>query len=194
MISMKKISLNTVETNEPDNGLAIDESLIAHPSSPQPFTVQPSKKDTPMKKKNTTALTIIILAIIAGIGTGFGANAFMGKTGSLAGDNTLTQAGSPTDGIKVGDVYGNPNEKDLKDSAEGVVQIGGVDGEGSHHILRPGGPSQTVYLTSSSVDLDNFEGTKVKIWGETFSAQKAGWLMDVQRVKVLELNAKLPTE
>ena len=63
---------------------------------------------------------------------------------------------------------------------------GGVDGEGSHHLVRPGGESQNVYLTSSIIDLDQFVGRSVKIWGATFEAQQAGWLMDVGRLQVLE--------
>jgi hypothetical protein len=29
-------------------------------------------------------------------------------------------------------------------------------------------------------------GKKVQVWGETFKGQKAGWLMDVGRIKALE--------
>jgi hypothetical protein len=36
------------------------------------------------------------------------------------------------------------------------------------------------------VDLDRFVNHKVTVWGETFAAQKVGWLMDVGAVKVLE--------
>ena len=60
--------------------------------------------------------------------------------------------------------------------------------------MRPGGESQNVYLTSSVVDLDLFVDHKIRIWGETFSAQKAGWLMDVGRVEVIELNVEKPSE
>ncbi len=66
------------------------------------------------------------------------------------------------------------------------MEKGGLEGEGSHKLIRPGGDDQTVYLTSSIVDLDKFAGHKVKVWGETFSSQKAGWLMDVGKLKVLE--------
>ncbi len=98
---------------------------------------------------------------------------------------------SKTD-IKVGQVFGSNDEKTFRDHAVGVLVKGGIDGEGSHHLVRPGGPSKNVYLTSSVVDLDMFEGDKVEVWGETFGAKKAGWLMDVGRVKVLELNATQP--
>ena len=75
--------------------------------------------------------------------------------------------------------------KTFKDSAEGQLVEGGVDGEGTHSLKRPGGENQTVALTSSVLDLSKFEGKKVKVWGETFAAQTAGWLMDVGKVEVL---------
>lgn len=192
---MKKISLNSVETQDADNGLAIDESLIQNATPSQPFTT-PQQKDIIMKKKKSPLVPLILfLAVVAGIGTGYGINkttaSHDAETAEVIKDLNV---GSPTGGIQVGEAYGSPEESSFKDSAEGIIQAGGVDGEGSHNLVRPGGKSQTVYLTSSSVDLDKFVGAKVKIWGETFSAQKAGWLMDVGRVKVLELNAELPKE
>jgi hypothetical protein len=94
----------------------------------------------------------------------------------------------------VGDVFGVQDEKTFKDSAEGYLEIGGLDGEGSHKLLRPGGDSQTVYLTSSVTDLDKFDGMSVKVWGETFKGQKAGWLMDVGRVQIVSPQGEKPTE
>lgn len=87
--------------------------------------------------------------------------------------------------VKVGTIYGQDSEA-FKDSAQGTVAKNGTQGEGSHRLLREGGDSQTVYLTSSTLDLDLFVDHKVEVWGETFAAQKAGWLMDVGKVKVLE--------
>jgi len=34
------------------------------------------------------------------------------------------------------------------------------------------------------IDLSGFVDKKVEIWGETLAAKKAGWLMDVAKVKV----------
>jgi len=39
-------------------------------------------------------------------------------------------------------------------------------------------------LTSSVVDLSQYEGKKVKVLGETQKAIKEGWLMDVGKVEV----------
>jgi len=91
------------------------------------------------------------------------------------------------DQLEVGKVYGLEDAKKFPDQSEGVIEKGGMEGEGSHHLVRPGGASQTVYLTSSVVDLDLFVGAKVIVKGETFSAQKAAWFMDVGNVKVVEM-------
>lgn len=74
----------------------------------------------------------------------------------------------------------------FSDTAQGVIQAGGLNGEGTHQLVRDGGPSQTVYLVSSIVDLDQFVGKKVEVRGQTVKAQKAAWLMDVGRVKILD--------
>lgn len=80
---------------------------------------------------------------------------------------------------------GIADKKTFKDSAEGKLKEGGIDGEGNFHLERPGGVSQNVYLTSSTVDLAQYIGKKIRVHGETFKAQKAGWLMDVGLVEVL---------
>ncbi|MEO8581279.1 MAG: hypothetical protein ABI425_01725 [Patescibacteria group bacterium] len=155
-----------------------------------------SKRNTDMKPKTPVIVVILLVAIVSGLATGTGIHALNQKGGSLLGSN---ESGSikeqtPSSSIKVGDVYGSPKEDTFKDSAEGVLQAGGIDGEGTHKLVRAGGISQTVYLTSAVTDLDKFIGAKVKVWGETNTAQKAGWLMDVGRIKVEELNAEIPEE
>lgn len=88
--------------------------------------------------------------------------------------------------VKTDKEVGSTDTKTFRDSAEGALEEGGINGEGTHKLIRDGGPSQTVYLISSVVDLNEFLGKKVQVWGETIDAQKAGWLMDVGRVKILE--------
>ncbi len=88
--------------------------------------------------------------------------------------------------LQQGKEVGSSDTKTFKDTAIGVIEKGGLNGEGTHKLIREGGPSQTAYLTSSVIDLDQFIGKKVQVWGETFKAQKAGWFMDVGRVKVIE--------
>jgi hypothetical protein len=72
------------------------------------------------------------------------------------------------------------------DTAEGILEEEGIGGEGTHHLVVEGGPSKYVYLTSSVIDLESFVGKKVMVWGQTLSSKKAGWLMDVAKVKVTE--------
>ena len=77
----------------------------------------------------------------------------------------------------------------FRDEAEGVVEKNDqLDkyAQGTHKLIRPGGESQTAYLTSSVLDLDEFVGKKVKVFGETFGSQQVGWLMDVGKVEVIE--------
>jgi hypothetical protein len=35
---------------------------------------------------------------------------------------------------------------------------------------------------------------EVKVWGETYKGQKAGWLMDVGKVEVIDPQAEPPVE
>jgi len=153
---------------------------------------QPIQEDKiPMPPtKNKLLLPLVILGVILGIGTGY----FVAIKRLQSSGVTPTMGSAPQEltsstAIKVGDVFGSADEKTFRDTAEGILQPGGIDGEGSHHIERGANKSQWVYVTSSVVDLDLVVGTKVQVWGETNQGKKAGWLMDVGRLKVLELNA-----
>lgn len=133
-------------------------------------------------KRNVKQLIFgVILIVVLGIGSGYGLNRVIGKNGS---------GGKPDGGVSNGEpgnvVVGTKNAGSLKDSAEGVLQEGGLDGEGTHKLIRPGGDSQTVYINSSTLDLSQFVGKKVKVYGETFAGKKAGWLMDVGKVEILQ--------
>lgn len=138
---------------------------------------------------------MIVLAIAAGTATGYGGYLLKAKasgTTPLGGSETIQKIAG--DSVKAGQIFGVQDEKTFKDSAEGYLEEGGVNGEGSHHLLRAGGASQTVVLTSSVTDLSKLTGMQVKVWGETFKAQKAGWLMDVGRVQVVNPQGSPPTE
>jgi hypothetical protein len=138
-------------------------------------------RDNFQKKSNKTFFLIFTFLVVAfGIGSGY----FLALGGRLVPEEI--KSGISKEEVKAGVIVGSGDEKTFPDSAEGVLIRGGIDGEGSHHLVRDGGESQNVYLTSSIVVLDNFEGHKVKVWGETFAARKAGWLMDVGKLKVLE--------
>lgn len=116
--------------------------------------------------------TFVALAVIVGAIIGFGFSRFNKK--ATKSDNSKVTSKSA----------GIVDKKTFKDSAEGILREGGIDGEGNFHLERPGGESQNAYLTSTTVDLSNYIGKKIKVWGQTFSGQKAGWLMDVGLVEI----------
>lgn len=122
--------------------------------------------------------SIFVIVILAGIGVGY----FLSRLGGpVTITSQTTQGGSSA---AKGTVFGSNDTATFKDTTEGTLQNGGIDGEGQYHLVRPGGDSQNVYLTSSLVDLSQFIGKKIKVWGQTQAAQHAGWLMDVGRVEV----------
>jgi len=125
---------------------------------------------------------IVILVVVAllGVGTGYALSQNSSSTDPITGEKVASKSD-----IKKGEKYGDADMSVFKDTAEGELKEGGIEGEGQFHLVRPGGESQNVYLTSSVVDLSLFVGKKIKVWGKTFEAQKAGWLMDVGQVEVL---------
>ena len=124
---------------------------------------------------------IFFILILLGTATGYGLTKLRPGTGV----KNLTRTASPEQLIK-GGTFGVQDEKAFPDKAEGQLVQGGIDGEGSHHLVREGGESQNVYLTSSIIDLNQFVGKQVQVWGQTFKAQNAGWLMDVGRLTITE--------
>jgi len=131
---------------------------------------------------NKSILVVIIIMVILGLGTGYIVANISGNSqkGPVAvGDSVESNE------IKKGTVVGVDDTEQFPDIAEGELEEGGIEGEGEYHLVRPGGESQNVYLTSSTIDLSQFVGRKVKVWGKTFAAEKAGWLMDVGKLEVL---------
>lgn len=139
------------------------------------------KFETPKPSNNNLVLGLIsIVIVLAGIGTGYllsGVGGNNTSTGSKKADNTVVVSENEA-GIK--------DESKFSTTTDGVLEEGGIGGEGTHHLVRGIGPSQYAYLTSSVVDLSVFEGKKVQIWGDTMSGKKAGWLIDVGKIKVVE--------
>jgi hypothetical protein len=133
-------------------------------------------------KKNVLLIGGIFLIVLAGVATGWFLSG--NKIGStpLSKDSVVApgaKSSSKEAGLEDVSKYGEP--------ATGTLEEGGsAQGEGTFHLTREGGASQTVYLTSTVIDLQAFVGKKVQIWGETFAAKKAGWLMDVVRIVEVE--------
>jgi hypothetical protein len=187
-------------TSTPDEGVRIVKKpagKVATPATSPEINQETDEKKglvKPMESKSTKndklRMTLMSLVVVTlGLLSGYGLSRAMGGRVETKSFGEVADAE-----LAVGDVIGSENEKIFSDEVEGVIVKGGIEGEGSHHLLRPGGDSQTVYMTSSVLDLDKFVDHRVKVWGETFDAQKAGWLMDAGRIEVLELNAEKPFE
>lgn len=130
------------------------------------------------KRERIITISVFVALVLLGVGTGY----------LLSRSTKLTSESGEETGvvIKTEKGEGIADTKTFKDSAEGAIEKGGINGEGTHKLIREGGPSQTAYLVSSVIDLDAYVGKKVKVWGETFAAQKAAWFMDVGKIEILE--------
>lgn len=157
-------------------------------------TITKNKKDKQImtKKQKKQLIIFSLVAIIAGTLTGYGSAQLNNQTNLDEGN--VAQLASEVDTIKAGDFFGVTDKDTFADSVQGYLDKGGVNGEGSHSLLREGGDSQTVALTSSITDLDDFVGMEIKVWGETNKAQVSGWFMDVGRVEVIEVDAQSPVQ
>ncbi len=142
----------------------------------KPITTEVKSGGSKMVKSKM--LSWVLILVFLGIGTGYGLYTF---TKPKSPKKLATEVKGE---LNTGDIFGVEDEAVFRDTVEGTLMTGGIDGEGSHHLEREGGESQTVYVTSSVIDLDQFLDKKVKVWGETFEAQKAGWLMDVGRLAI----------
>lgn len=131
-----------------------------------------------MKKNSVVILAVYIVLILLGLGTGY----VLATKSSLG--TSLKPKGTP---INTAKVVGIQDASTFKDCATGKLEKDGVEGEGTHRLIREGGPSQTAYLISSVVDLDQYVNLTVKVCGQTVQAKKVAWLMDVGR---LELQGK----
>ena len=152
-------------------------------TTPSAFTIE---QPTKMKKQSLIPLIAIFLVVAVG---GFYTGSWLKtrKPSSVpSADLKNIQAEVPQAGAKVGDVFGSADEKSFKDQATGVLEKGGFNGEGTHTLEREGGKTQNAALTSSVIDLDLFIDKKVEVNGETNSSNKAGWLLDVGSIKILE--------
>ena len=139
------------------------------------------KFETVKSSNNNLVLGLIsIVVVLAGIGVGYllsGAGKNGSSSGGLNSGNSIVTSKNEA---------GIADESKFSTTTDGVLEEGGIGGEGTYHLVRGSGPSQYAYFTSSVVDLSVFEGKKVQVWGDTISGKKAGWLIDVGKIKVVE--------
>lgn len=140
------------------------------------------KKDNLKSVYSPKIIALLVLVVILGVLSGYFLSGSNKSAQNLASGNAniLNLSTAPK-----GTVVGTNDTSTFKDTVQGALKQGGIDGEGAFHLVRPGGDSQNVYLTSSIVDLSKFVDKKIKVWGQTQKAQHAGWLMDVGKVEVL---------
>lgn len=157
----------------------MEKESVVRPFDGKAAPVSSSVVKGPRSEKIMTKQTILIFAgvILLGIVTGFVFNMRSSSTVAVT-------SGTNVASLPKGAVFGS-DEKAFKDTAEGLLKKGGIEGEGAYHLERPGGVSQNVYLTSSVLDLSQLVGRKIKVWGQTNAAQTAGWLMDVGRAQII---------
>lgn len=125
---------------------------------------------------NRFLLLVVAISLLAGVGTGY---LLSGKSAASAPPATLSGQSAKS---------AQEDTRTFRDFAEGTVKARPAAKdpneyvEGTHLLERPG--QVPVALTSSVVDLSQYEGKKVKVFGETQKALKEGWLMDVGKVEV----------
>ena len=128
-----------------------------------------------MKKNSLVIFGVYIVLILFGVGTGY-----LLASQKTSSDSLVVLKGS----TQTDNVVGVQDASKYTDCPTGQLEKGGIDGEGTHHLIRSGGPSQTAYLMSSLIDLDEYTGKTVKICGQTMRALHAPWLMDVERLEL----------
>lgn len=128
--------------------------------------------------QNHYTILIIILSfcILAGTGTGY-----------LLASGSAKSTAPEQNNSKTPPKNAQQDNKTFRDFAEGKIakkpdpKSNETYSEGTHLLIRKS--QNPVALTSSVVDLSQYENKEVKVFGETQKAIKEGWLMDVGRVE-----------
>ncbi|MBI5448833.1 hypothetical protein HY948_00790 [Candidatus Gottesmanbacteria bacterium] len=154
--------------------MKIDETIDINQANNDLLGKTPSVHADKTPVARLVVLGVYGLLVLLGVGTGY----LLSRGGGKLVGNANQEM------INTGTVAGVADEKTFKDSATGTVEKGSMNGEGTHKLVREGGESQTAFLISSVVDLDQYIGKKVKVWGQTFAAEKASWLMDVGKIEI----------
>lgn len=155
------------------------QSNNSQPEGIYSMDTQPGGTKTRLGKKPRMVLAVVAILLV-GTATGYGVSS-IAKTGN---SGSGSQQGQGSEYVNSDTSAGIKDAETFPDKANGMLVEGGFEGEGSFHLERPGGESQNVYLTSSTVDLSQFLKKEVEVWGQTFASEKAGWLMDVGYIEL----------
>lgn len=165
-----------------NNQPAVKVDEAADPSLVMTDSKEHVVKKMPMtdKKAKLTNTLLVFAIVIAGIASGW----FLSGPSAQSTDEpvianvTGTQEGATEAGIA--------DTSQFDTEVEGTLEEGGIEGEGTHHLVRNGGPSKNVYLTSGVIDLQAFVGKNVKVWGQTLSGSNAGWLVEAGKITIIK--------
>src|SRR5436853_56947 len=109
------------------------------------------------------ALLALAGIIILGGGAAAGVVLHRNQNPEVAG----TSANINTKVVKSETEEGSMDLKTFSDTASGKLEDGGLNGEGTHHLVLDSNPKNSAYLVSSLVDLSKYEGKHVQVWGST---------------------------
>lgn len=135
-----------------------------------------------MLEKITPKLGLVLgvtIIITVGVLSGFGLSRL------TVGENLAPKTADGRAGPQASEI----DTATFRDRAVGIIEKNQADdqyAQGTHRLIREGGPTQTAYLVSSVVDLGAYVGKNVEVWGETFASTQVGWLMDVGKVNVIK--------
>ncbi len=149
------------------------------PIEPQKET-KSSTKALSIKKMTKVFVGVLVAAGVLGLATGYTLALKPGSGSAKIVSSVVNQQPKTA----------QQDDRTFRDFAEGTIQPQPKSKnpneyvEGTHLLKRDG--ATPVTLTSSVVDLSQYEGKKVKVFGETQKAVKAGWLMDVGKVEEIQ--------
>ena len=152
------------------------QSTETQTQSPAPLRVVPDKT------KLSKILPYFVVAVIVALGIGTG----------LVTSSVQKAKAQNHQAVSLAEEELTPEQQQsfaqtFRDEAEGIIEKNDdfdTYAQGPWKLIRTGGESQTAYLTSSVMDLDEYIGKKVKVYGETFGSGQVSWLMDVGKVEV----------
>src|SRR5258708_23835122 len=121
-------------------------------------------------------ITAGIIVILVGLVIGFLVSSKKSTSMNTGTKNSIVGVTATEAGVK------DPSTIKGVTTATGTLKTGGIKGEGQYHLDRPGGPTQTVYLTSTTIDITPFVDKKVQVWGQTLASQNAPWRSEERRV------------
>jgi len=168
---MEQIKLANLEASKESSSVTQNSAVLAKEENDKVIKKIPHESNIKIK-----IAFLVIVIIFAGVGSGR----------VLAGISDIGQFSSSDKTSKELKVDSKVDKKLFSDTAKGILRQGGINGEGTHYLDIGMGAEKNVYLFSTVLDLDSFVGKKVEVAGQTLAAEKAGWLMDVGSVKIIE--------